>query len=147
MEQRRKNRGLARAGLNTTNLAWYAFGTSETTEPMSNHESFGVHGGLYQNNFSEVETNQFTIEFSEITKSFAEAMAEGVQPSEDRVQELVKKHYDFVSKFWTPTKDAYKSLAMSYILPSPYKDSYEAVSKGLGKYHYDAIVIWSEKNL
>jgi hypothetical protein len=52
-----------------------------------------------------------------------------------------------VSKFWTPTKEAYKSLAMSYILPSPYKDTYEAVAKGLGKYHYDAILIWAEKNL
>ena len=113
---------------------------------MSN-DPLGIHAGQYQNNFTEQENNQFTLEFSEITKSFAEAMNEGVNPAEDRVQELVKKHYAFVSKFWTPTKEAYKSLAMSYILPSPYKDTYEAVAKGLGKYHYDAILIWAEKNL
>lgn len=106
-----------------------------------------MHAGQYQNNYTEQETNQFTIQFSELTKSFAEAMAEGINPAEDKVQELVKKHYEFVSKFWTPTKEAYKSLAMSYILPSPYKDTYEAVAIGLGKYHYDAIMIWSEKNL
>jgi hypothetical protein len=52
-----------------------------------------------------------------------------------------------VSKFWAPTKETYKSLAMSYILPSPYKDSYDAVAPGLGKYHYDAIQIWAEQNL
>lgn len=113
---------------------------------MSN-DPLGIHAGQYQNNFTEQENNQFTLEFSEITKSFAEAMNEGVNPAEDRVQELVKKHYAFASKFWTPTKEAYKSLAMSYILPSPYKDTYEAVAKGLGKYHYDAILIWAEKNL
>ena len=113
---------------------------------MSN-DPLGIHAGQYQNNFTEQENKQFTLEFSEITKSFADAMNEGVNPAEDRVQELVKKHYAFVSKFWTPTKEAYKSLAMSYILPSPYKDTYEAVAKGLGKYHYDAILIWAEKNL
>lgn len=114
---------------------------------MTNLEPLGMHAGQYQNNYSEQETNQFTIEFNEVTKSFAQVMAEGINPAEDKVQELVKKHYEFVSKFWTPTKEAYKSLAMSYILPSPYKDTYESVAKGLGKYHYDAIMIWAEKNL
>lgn len=114
---------------------------------MTNNDPLGIHAGQYQNNYTQEETNQFTLEFSEITKSFAEAMHEGVNPADVKVQELVNKHYAFVSKFWTPSKEAYKSLAMSYILPSPYKDSYEAVAKGLGKYHYDAILIWAEKNL
>ena len=114
---------------------------------MSFESGFGLHSGQYQNKYTQAETNQFTLEFSEVTKGFAECMAEGVNPAEDRVQELVKRHYEFISKFWTPTKEAYKSLAMSYILPSPYKDSYEAVAKCLGKYHYDAIQIWAEQNL
>jgi hypothetical protein len=114
---------------------------------MNQDNSLGIHASQYQGTYTEAQTNQFILEFSEITKSFAEAMVEGVNPAEDRVQELVKKHFEFVSKFWTPTKEAYKSLAMSYILPSPYKDSYEAVAIGLGKYHYDAIQIWAERNL
>ncbi|MFM2384373.1 MAG: hypothetical protein RL166_247 [Actinomycetota bacterium] len=114
---------------------------------MSNTDPLGIHAGQYQNNFTEQEINQFTVEFSEVTKSFAEAMAEGVNPADPKVQELAKKHYDYVSKFWIPTKEAYKSLAMGYILPSPYRDTYESVAKGLGKYHYDAIMIWAEKNL
>lgn len=114
---------------------------------MSSSDPLGIHAGQYQSNYTEAETNQFTVEFGEITKGFATAMAEAADPSSDRVQELTKRHYDFVSKFWTPTKQAYKSLAMSYILPSPYKDTYEAFAVGLGKYHYDAIMIWAEKNL
>ncbi|NDA96194.1 MAG: TipAS antibiotic-recognition domain-containing protein, partial [Actinobacteria bacterium] len=27
------------------------------------------------------------------------------------------------------------------------RDSYEEVATGLGKYHYDAICIWADKNL
>jgi hypothetical protein len=114
---------------------------------MTFENSLGIHSGQYQNKYTQAETNQFTLEFSELTKSFAEAQNEGINPADNRVQELVRKHYEFISRFWTPTKEAYKSLAMNYILPSPYRDSYEAVAQGLGKYHYDAIQIWAEANL
>jgi hypothetical protein len=74
-------------------------------------------------------------------------MAEGGHASDEGVQELVKQHYEFILQFWTPNKEAYKSLAMTYILPSPYKDHYEEVAQGLGKFHYDAVCIWADKNL
>jgi hypothetical protein len=32
-------------------------------------------------------------------------------------------------------------------MPSPYRDSYEAVNQGLAKFHHDAIVIWADANL
>jgi len=41
----------------------------------------------------------------------------------------------------------FRSLAMSYILPSSYRDHYEEIAKGLGKFHYDAVCIWADKNL
>lgn len=114
---------------------------------MSRIDPIGVHSSQYNNDYTEAENQQFTAAFSEITESFKQAMAQKLPPNSDEVQALVLKHYEFVSKFWKPTKEAYKSLAMSYILPSPYKDTYEAVAVGLGKYHYDAIVIWAEQNL
>ena len=114
---------------------------------MTFDNNLGIHSGLYQNKYTQAENNQFTLEFSELTKGFVEAMNEGINPADDKVQELVRKHYEFVARFWTPTKESYKSLAMNYILPSPYRDSYESVAAGLGKYTYDAIQIWAEKNL
>ena len=108
---------------------------------------FGIYSQQYQNNFSKEDNQKFTQVFGEITQAFAEKMAEGVASSDDAVQDLVRRHYEFCLQFWTPTREAYKSLAMSYILPSPYRDSYEEVASGLGKYHYDAIVIWADKNL
>ena len=108
---------------------------------------FGIHSEQYQNNYSKEENQSFTQAFMEMTQEFAEKMAEGVAASDGSVQELVKKHYDFCSQFWKPTREAYKSLAMSYILPSPYRDTYEEVAVGLGQYHYDAICHWADKNL
>lgn len=108
---------------------------------------FGVHSEQYQNNYSNEENQRFTQIFGQITEDFARKMAEGVSPSDDSVQDLVKRHYEFCLQFWTPTKEAYKSLAMSYILPSPYRDAYEGVAVGLGQYHYDAICKWADENL
>ena len=108
---------------------------------------FGIHSEQFQNNYSKEENQRFTKVFGEITQEFASKMSQGVLASDETVQALVKQHYEFCLQFWTPTKEAYKSLAMSYILPSPYRDSYEEVAKGLGKYHYDAICIWADKNL
>ena len=108
---------------------------------------FGIHSEQYQNNYSKEEEQKFTQVGGELTSEFAAKMAKGVHASDESVQELVKQHYDFILQFWTPNKEAYKSLAMTYILPSQYRDSYEEVAKGLGKYHYDAVCIWADKNL
>ncbi len=108
---------------------------------------FGIHSEQYRNNHSKEEVQKFTQVFSDLTSEFAAKMAEGVHASDESVQDLVKRHYEFTLQFWTPDKEAYKSLAMTYILPSPYRDSYEEFAKGLGKYHYDAVCIWADKNL
>lgn len=108
---------------------------------------FGYHSSQFQNNFTKEENQKFTQAFGELTRRFADAMKNQLPASDDSVQALVKEHYDFCAQFWKPTKEAYKSLAMSYVLPSPYRDSYESVAEGLGKYHYDALVIWADENL
>ncbi len=107
----------------------------------------GEYSSQYNQNYSRDEQAQFKEEFSRITLDFAEAKKAGLLPSDQTVQELVKLHYEFVSKFWKPNKVAYKNLAMNYILPTQYKDSYEEVEGGLGKYTYDAVVIWANNKL
>ena len=114
------------------------------------YEMFGRQGeysSQYNQNYSKEEQAQFKEEFSRITLDFAEAKKAGLLPSDPAVQNLVKLHFEFVLRFWTPNKEAYKNLAMNYILPTQYKDSYEEVETGLGKYTYDAVVIWANINL
>ena len=111
------------------------------------NDPFGHHSGQYVNKFSETENKQFSVAFDEITQGFKAAMEQGLAAGDASVQELVRKHYEFCLQFWKPNRESYKALAMSYILPSPYQESYESVAKGLGKYHYDAIVTFADKNL
>lgn len=107
----------------------------------------GQHGDAYANNYSKEDNQRFTEQFGAITEAMADAQQRGLATNDPEVQELIRRHYEFCLQFWKPTREAYKSLAMSYVLPSPYRDTYEAVSVGLGKYHYDAIVEWANRNL
>lgn len=110
-------------------------------------DQFGVYSEQYQNDYSKQQNEQFTAEFSAITQLFVNALDAGTAPDDEQVQAAVQEHYRFCAKFWQPDREAYKSLAMSYLLPSPYRDSYEGIASGLAKYHYDAIVIWADRNL
>jgi hypothetical protein len=108
---------------------------------------FDNHSAQFPSNYSKEEEKKFTEVFGELTAEFAAKMAEGVSVEDESVQALVKQHYEFTLQFWTPTREAYKSLAMSYILPSPYMEHYESIAEGLGQFHYDAVCIWADKNL
>lgn len=112
---------------------------------MSNQ--FNAYSEQFHNNYTEAENQAFTKAFHSLTEKFAQSMDASIPVSSEEVQALVKEHYDFCSQFWTPSRDAYKNLALSYIMPSPYRDTYENIREGLGQYHYDAIVIWADNNL
>jgi hypothetical protein len=110
-------------------------------------EPIGQHGSAYANNFSAEQNSQFTQEFNELTQKFKSAQINGLSAGSAEVQSLAKEHFDFCSRFWAPTRAAYKALAQSYLLPSPYRYTYEQVNVGLAKYHHDALVLWAETNL
>lgn len=110
-------------------------------DPIANH------GSAYAGNYSAEQNAQFTAAFSALTEAFKQAQLDALPVSDEQVQGFVRQHYEFCLQFWTPSRAAYKSLAQSYLMPSPYRDSYEAVNEGLAKYHHDAIVIWADANL
>ena len=107
----------------------------------------GYRADLYQTKYTQAENESFAEQFGAITNGMAELMREGISADDDAVQDLVRQHYEFCCKFWTPTNAAYKSLALGYLLPSGYRDTYEAVEAGLAKFTHDAVVIWADANL
>lgn len=112
---------------------------------MSNQ--LGMYSEQYSTEYSAEQNQQFSAAFDAITQQFVAGMTSGVSVAADEIQEAVRQHYEFCSQFWKPTREAYKNLALSYIMPSPYRDTYEGIAPGLGHYHYDAIVMWADQNL
>ena len=105
------------------------------------------HSTKYQNNYTKEQNQQFTEQFSLITGRFQELMMQGIPYTSDEAQAAVKAQYDFTCQFWQPNREAFKSLAMTYILPTEYSKYYQKLGEGLGQYVYDAICYWSDQNL
>lgn len=106
-----------------------------------------IAGSYYNSNISAEENSQYTKTFSRITEHMVEAMTAGLPPDSEQMQEAVHRHYEFILQFWTPDKETYKSLAMNYILPTEFKDHYEGVQSGLGRYIYEAVCIYADNKL
>lgn len=104
-------------------------------------------GSYYQNNYSQEQNNQFAQIFDAITKEMVGCLEQDLAFDSEQMQVAVRKHYEFCLRFWEPTRESYKSLAMSYILPTGYRDTYEGYKPGLGKYIYDAVVYFADSNL
>jgi hypothetical protein len=108
---------------------------------------FGIQGSQFNNDYTAEQNEQFTAQFQAIMLELRESFLAGNSVDSDVVQTTIAKHYEFVLQFWKPSRDGYKSLALSYILPTPYRDSIEAVEPGLAKFNHDAIVVWANANL
>ena len=106
-----------------------------------------VVGSYYQNNYSSEENQQFTKEFSAITQKMVACLDEGLEPEHEQMQDAVREHYEFCLRFWTPDRESYKNLAMSFALPTAYNETYEAEREGLGNYIYQAAIHFAVTNL
>jgi len=106
-----------------------------------------IAGAYYQNNYSTEENQQFAREFDAITKQMVNCLDAGLTSEDSKMQEQVRAHYEFCLRFWEPNRESYKSLALSFILPSPYRDTYEGYRQGLGQYIYEATVSFADREL
>lgn len=82
-----------------------------------------------------------------ITRGLAEALRAGLPVDDPAVQELVARHHAWVSRFWTPNRDAYIGLGRMYVDDERFTAHHDAVEPGLAVYLRDAIAVWAPANL
>ncbi|MGV8967183.1 MAG: MerR family transcriptional regulator [Cellulomonas sp.] len=86
-------------------------------------------------------------ESTAINAGLAAAMADGVDPSSERVQALVARHYAQIVLFWTPTAAAFEGLGQMYVDDERFAATYDAVAPGLPGYLRDAMKVYAQTNL
>jgi hypothetical protein len=96
---------------------------------------------------TEEQQAQYKAQHDAIAKALADQKRKGALFSDVDVQKLIADHYAFVKQFWIPNKQAYKSLALTYVLDPAFEDLYESFEPGLAKYIKSAIEIWADQNL
>jgi hypothetical protein len=97
--------------------------------------------------YTEDQQAQYKAQHDAIANAIAEQKRKGSLYNDVDVQKLIANHYAFVKQFWTPNKQAYKSLALTYVLDPAFEATYESFEPGLAAYLKKAIEIWADQNL
>ena len=75
------------------------------------------------------------------------AIRVGFGPESPEVQEIVAKHYEWVSLFWTPTAETYTGLTQMYVDDERFRRNYDEVAPGAAALLRDAAAIFAEREL
>ncbi|WP_139490238.1 MerR family transcriptional regulator [Brevibacillus dissolubilis] len=87
-------------------------------------------------------------------KAFAEeinkeltALIGGHSPETPEVQRVIQKHFDWVKRFYTPTKEVYSGLGQLYVDHPDFRKLYDAHHPQLAEFLRDAMAYYAENQL
>ena len=127
------------------------------SEKQKEHEKYLVKEGIVTQefldecnakvkNWSDEEKNAFILDIEHIMKELVAAIEKNVEPSDKKVQALMKQHYIWLKRTWTPTKEKYIGLAELYQKPE-FRIFYDSRHPKLLQFMLEAMRIFAEKEL
>jgi DNA-binding transcriptional MerR regulator len=127
------------------------------SEKQKEHEKYLVREGIVTQefmdesnkkvkNWSDKEKNAFIQDIERIMKALIEAIEENREPSDKKVQDLMKQHYEWLERSWSPTKEKYLDLAELY-QTSEFRKFYDIRHPKLLLFTVEAMKVFAEKSL
>ncbi len=83
----------------------------------------------------------------EVVEALGAAKRVGLAAESPEVQEVVARHYEWVSLFWTPTRETYTGLTQMYVDDERFRRNYDEVAPGAAALLRDAAAIWADEHL
>ena len=77
----------------------------------------------------------------------AELMVAGKPAGDADVLTQVEWHYRWVSRFWTPSAEAYRNLGRMYVDDERFRANYEKIADGLAAYQCEAMAAYARERL
>jgi MerR family transcriptional regulator, thiopeptide resistance regulator len=96
---------------------------------------------------SQEQQRDMMSEQEHVTRALAEASVRGDDVASDEVQKLVRRHFAWVSFFWTPNREAYINLGEMYVADPRFTATYDKYAKGAAAFIRDAMRVFAERNL
>lgn len=84
---------------------------------------------------------------NENIKRIAAAFIDQEESSSHLVQALIKEHYQWVSNFWKPSKDAYIGLGRLYVEDPRFTQNYDKYAPGCAEFMAASMQIYAQENL
>jgi len=75
------------------------------------------------------------------------AIKKNLDPASPEVQELIRKHYQLTTIFWTPTRDSYIGLSQFYCSHPDFVAFYDGIHPKLLAYLVEAMKVFAENDL
>lgn len=96
--------------------------------------------------WSEGDKADFLHELQKINQEFVRAIEKKLKPQSNEVQALVRRHYAWIKRSWTPTKESYIGLSELYESPE-FKKFYDQLHPELLKFIVEGMVFFAEREL
>lgn len=79
-----------------------------------------------------------------INADLLDAIRKGLSPSSKEVQAIVKRHCEWVTRCWTPTKKSYADLGDLYLEHEGFRDFYRKIHPEMGEFLAAAMKVFAE---
>jgi len=90
---------------------------------------------------------KFKNEFGSLHTELVEVMEQNFDPDSVEAQKLIRKHYEMILNFWTPTKETYIGLSQLYCSHPDFVKFYNDIHPKLLNYLMEAMKIYAENEL
>jgi len=84
--------------------------------------------------------------FAAICKDLVEVMGAGLAADSRGAQDVIRRHYQWLKQFWTPTRESYAGHSQ-LIVDSELRKAYETYDPGLPEFAAAAMKVFAEKEL
>ena len=82
-----------------------------------------------------------------IATELAELFKAGAAAESTEVQALIGRHYDWITNFWTPSREAYVGLGQMYAADERFTANYDKFAAGLAVFMSSSMTLWADANL
>lgn len=86
-------------------------------------------------------------EQDELFKAFTQVLVQNMPVNDPKVQQLVRRHFENIMNFWTPTKESYKQLGQFYCQHGDFEKFFKAYHPKLAEFLKDAMKVFAEREL
>lgn len=99
------------------------------------------------NAWSRSDWQEVQQESERIHERIASLIREGFPPESDPIQEVIVEHFQWVSRFYTPTREVYAGLGELYVDHADFRKLYDRFHPALAETLRDAMRIYAERHL
>jgi len=96
--------------------------------------------------WAHVDKDRVHADWDALYKEIAVSI-EGARPEDDQAQELIEKHFEIASRFYSPTREAYIGMAMLYSEDAAMKEFHNAYHPRMVEFLGLAIRVFADRRL